>query len=234
MKNLFFILLFSFIFSQANGQNANVKSSSSNLNVSRYTGTGDMRTSGFWMPGAPIENSIKGTVYLFPDFKGQYKVISKNGNSFNLLNLNYNLKTKTLETFVSKDSVFQYELGQIGYVLTNNNKYKVNSDGNLKGLSLEIYNSDKVQFFKYFHVISEKAVINPMTNVIISEAEYTQVFTYFLYQNGKEVKIKLNKNDVLNALIDKKNAVKEYVKSNKLVYSSEMDICKILKYYESI
>lgn len=232
MKNLFFILLFSFVFSQANCQNANAKSSSSNITVAGYTG--NMRTSGFWIPGVPIENSIKGTFYLFPDFKGQYKVISKNGDSFNLLNLNYNLKTKTLETFVSKDSVFQYDLGQIGYVLANSNKYKVNSDGNLKGLSLEVYNSEKVQFFKYFYIISEKAVINPMTNVIISEAEYIHVFAYYLYLNGKEVKIKLNKNDVLNALIDKKNAVKEYVKSNKLVYSSEMDICKILKYYESI
>jgi hypothetical protein len=232
MKNVFLGLLFFFIFSQVNCQNTNANSSSNNFNDAAFTGS--MRSSGLWMPSASIDNSIKGTVYLFPDFKGQYKVIAKDGNSFDLLNLNYNLKTKTLETFVSKDSVFQYELGKIGYVLTNNTKYKVNSDGNFKGLSLEVYNSEKIQFLKYFYIITEKAVINPMTNVIISEAKYTHVFNYFLYLNGKEVKIKLNKNDVLNALIDKKNAVKEYVKLNKLEYSSEQDICKILKYYESI
>jgi hypothetical protein len=232
MKNISLILLCTLIFLEANSQNSSKKDSSVNFNTAGFTG--NVHTSGMWIPGTPIENNVKGTVYLFPDYTGIYKLIIKNGNSLNLLNLNYNVKTKTLESFVSKDSVFQYELNQLSYVLNNNNKYRVNSDGNLKGLSLEIYNSEKIQLFKCFSVIKEKAVLNPMTNAIISDAEYIRKFSYYLYINNKEVKIKLNKNEILDALSDKKNAVKDYVNSNKLAYSNEEDVCKILKYYESI
>jgi hypothetical protein len=232
MKNISLVLLCSLIFLKANSQNSSKKDSSVNFNTAGYTG--DMRTSGMWLPATPVENEIKGSIYLFPDFTGIYKIIAKNGNSLNVLNLNYNVKTKTLESFVSKDSVFQYELNQISYVINNNRKYKVNSDGNLKGISLEIYNSEKIQLLKYFSVIKEKAVINPMTNAVISNAEYTRKSLYYLFINGKEVVIKLNKNDVLGVLSDKKNAVKDYVNSNKLTYSNEEDISKILKYYESI
>lgn len=232
MKNISLILLCTLMFLNANSQNSNKKDSSVNFNTAGYTG--NIHTSGMWVPGSPIVNDIKGSVYLFPDFLGKYNVISKNGNSSTILNCNYNLKTKTLESFVSKDSVFQYDLDQIDYVVTNNDKYKVNGNGDLRGLSLEIYKSGNVQFLKYFYVVTTKPVINPMTNSNISEAEYVREFTYFLYLKGKEVKIKLKKNDILNALIDKKKAVMEYVESNKLAYSKEQDICKILKYYESI
>jgi hypothetical protein len=232
MKNISLVLLCAFMFLNANSQNSSKKNSSVNFNTDGFTG--NLRSSGIWVPATPIVNEIKGSVYLFPDYTGIYKLITKNGTSLNLLNLNYNVKTKTLESFFSKDSVFQYELNQLSYVLNNNNKYRVNSDGNLKGLSLEIYNSEKIQLFKYFSVIKEKAVVNPMTNAIISDAEYTRKFVYYLYINGKETTIKLNKSDVLRVLSDKKNAVKDYVNSNKLSYSNEDDFCKILKYYESI
>ena len=73
-----------------------------------------------------------------------------------------------------------------------------------------------------------------MTNVVVSDAVYTHVFSYYLYVNGKEVKIKLNKNDILNVLSDKKNEIKDFVLSNKLTYSKEEDVYKILEYYDSI
>jgi hypothetical protein len=232
MKNNLFILLSTLMFCKANCQNSSTKDTSVNYNTATYTG--NIHTSGLWIPSVSVENSVKGTVYLFSNFTGVYNVISKKGDSFNLSSLNYNIKTNSLETFVSKDSVFQYDLNQIDYVVNKNNKYKVNSSGNLKGLSLEVYNTDKIQFFKTCKVVTEKAVINPMTNAVISAAEYTHVFSYYLYIKGIEVKIKLNKKDVLDALKDKKNPVKDYVELNNLNYTNIDDVCKILKYYESI
>ena len=232
MKNFSLILLCTLVFLRANSQNSSNKDSSVNFNTTAFTG--NLQSSGLWVPNVPTENSVKGTVYLFPEFAGQYKVIANNGSTLNLLNLNYNIKTKTLVTFVSKDSVFQYELNQFSYVINNNRKFKVNSNGKLKGLSLEVYNSKKIQLFKYYSVFIEKAVINPMTNVVVSDAVYTHVFSYYLYVNGKEVKIKLNKNDILNVLSDKKNEIKDFVLSNKLTYSKEEDVYKILEYYDSI
>lgn len=232
MKTVYFTLLSTLFF--LNGYSQNSQKANVSVDFRTSTFAGDLRTSGLWVPNTPTDSNIKGSVYLFPNFIGQYKIIGKNGSSFDFLNLNYNIKTKTLEAFVSKDSVFQYDLNKINYVLHNNKKYTVKSEGNLKGLSLDIYNSKKIQFFKYFSLLIEKPVINPMTNAVISEAEYEHVFLYYLYINGKEFKIKLNKRDLLDVLSDKEKVVKEYVNSNDLDYTNVDDICKILKYYESI
>jgi hypothetical protein len=57
---------------------------------------------------------------------------------------------------------------------------------------------------------------------------------YFL-KKGSEMKlIKLNKKDILNALNDKEDKVEEYVKENKLSFSKEFDVIKMMKYYNSL
>ncbi|MGL2994186.1 hypothetical protein [Flavobacterium sp. TSSA_36] len=232
MKKLCFLFIFVLSFFQALSQNGIENVSVSDFNTSSYVG--NIRTSGMWVPGVVVDNTIKGSIYLFPNYNSNYIVVLKSGKSINVVNLNFNLKSKTLESYLSKDSVFQYDLDKFDYVLKNDKRYKVFNDGDLKGLSLEICNLNSIQFFKYVHLSTTKAVINPMTNVIISDAEYTQISSYFFILNGRKVKVQLKKNAVLNALIDKSDLIKEYVKKNKLKYDDEGDICKILDYYKSI
>jgi hypothetical protein len=231
MKNLFLASLVFFISFQSFSQTTDAKNTSSNFNIGYQ---GNINTTGIWIPGTYKQNFIDGSVYLFPNFTGQYTVISKNGESRQLFNLNFNLKTKTLESLISKDSVFQYNLEQFDYVISSNNKYKVNAEGDFSGLSLEIYNSPKIQFFKDVSIIIEKGVVNPMTQTMISEDKYVQSFSYYFYTNGKAVKVKLNKSDILKQLADKKDVIKKFASENDFSFSNESDVAKILKHYDAL
>ena len=122
MKNLFLAALMSFISFQSFSQTTDAKNTSSNFNIGYQ---GNINTTGIWTPGTYKQNFIDGSVYLFPNFNGQYTVITKKGDSRKLFNLNYNLKTQTLESSISKDSIFQYDLDQFDYIIALNKKYKV-------------------------------------------------------------------------------------------------------------
>ena len=198
------------------------------------TNNRDLQGGGAFLPGVVLNNYIKGETHLFPNWNGQFTVISKNGDRRQLFNLNYNLKTKTLESFISKDSVFQYDLDQFDYVITSNKKYKVLNESLLKGLVLEIFDGQKVKLYNEIHIEVEKGVVNPMTQTMISEDKFVQVFTYYLFLNGNQIKIKLNKSDILKQLIDKKDALKEFASKNDLSFSKEEDVNLILKHYDSL
>lgn len=231
MKNLFFALLLSFISFNAFCQNADATIATPNFNFGYL---GNIMTSGLWIPNSTKNIAIKGSVYLFPSFTGQYNVQTKNGESRQLFNLNFNLKTRTLESLISKDSVFQYDLGQFDYIINSNNKYKVRNVGEFQGLSLEIYSSEKIQLYKEIAIAVEQGVLNPMTQTMISEDKYVQVFSYYFYSNGKVVKIKLNKSDILKQLSDKKDIIKKYASENDFSFSNENDVAKILKHYDAL
>ena len=198
------------------------------------TNNRDLQGGGAFLPGVVLNNYIKGETHLFPNWNGQFTVITKNGDRRQLFNLNYNLKTKTLESFISKDSVFQYDLDQFDYVITSNKKYKVLNESLLKGLVLEIFDGQKVKLYNEIHIEVEKGVVNPMTQTMISEDKFVQVFTYYLFLNGTQVKIKLSKSDILKQLIDKKDELKEFASKNDLSFSKEDDVNKILKHYDSL
>ena len=228
MKIIIFALSLLLITISSFSQNNDTFKAALNTN-NRY-----LQGGGAFLPGVVLNNYIKGETHLFPNWNGQFTVITKNGDRRQLFNLNYNLKTKTLESFISKDTVFQYDLDQFDYVITSNKKYKVLNESLLKGLVLEIFDGQKVKLYNEIHIEVEKGVVNPMTQTMISEDKFVQVFTYYLFLNGTQVKIKLSKSDILKQLIDKKDALKEFASKNDLSFSKEDDVNKILKHYDSL
>ncbi len=199
-----------------------------------YTYNHDLQGGGAFLPGVALKDNVKGEVHLFPNWNGQFQVITKKGVSHQLFNLNYNLQTKSLESFISKDSVFQYNIDQFDYIINSNKKYKVINDSQFNGLVQEIYNGEKVKLFNEIKIELEKGVLNPMTQTMISEDKYVQVFNYYIFINDKYIKIKLSKSDILRQLIDKKEAIKEYASKNELSFSKEEEVGMILKYYDSL
>ncbi|CAN1532464.1 hypothetical protein MCEGE10_01444 [Flavobacteriaceae bacterium] len=231
MKNLFLALFVFFITFQSFSQATDTKENSANFNTGFQ---GNINTSGMWVPSSSKNNSITGSVYLFPNFTGQFTVVTKKGDSRQLFNLNYNLKTKTLESFISKDSVFQYDLDQFDYVIASNKKYKIINEPQLKGLVLEIFNGQKLKLFNEINIEVQNGVLNPMTQTMINEDKYIRISSYYLFLNGNQVKIKLSKSDILKQLIDKKDLLKEFASKNDLSFSKEDDVNKILKHYDSL
>lgn len=65
--------------------------------------------------------------------------------------------------------------------------------------------------------------------------EYSPVQDYYIIKNASSYPIK-NKRSVLRTLIDKKNAVKRFIKSNRINLSTGMadDLIKIVSFYDSL
>jgi hypothetical protein len=199
-----------------------------------YTYNHDLQGGGAFLPGVVLNDYVKGEIHLFSNWNGQFTVITKKGDSHQIFNLNYNLQTKSLESFISKDTVFQYDIDQFDYIIASNKKYKVLNDSQLSGLVQEVFNGQKVKLYNEIRIEVEQGVLNPMTQTMISEDKYVQVFNYYLYINNKYTKIKLGKSDILKQLIDKKDALKEFASKNDLSFSKVEDVNLILKYYDSL
>lgn len=194
----------------------------------------DNSVAGMWIPGKAIDTKVVGSLYLFPNSKGIYDVIAKNGDSHQIFNLNYNIKTQKLESFVSKDSVFQYDLGEVDYIVNNNNRYKTVFEGDLNGLLFEVFSSDKLKLYKKSRIVVQEGAMNPLTQEQMSENKYIQKTSYYFWIKDEYVETKLSKGKVLKIFGDKKDIVKEFASENKLSYSSDEDLKRILNYYISI
>lgn len=229
----YFILFFGFCFNLISAQGGSsyldTKSSLSSLKSS----AGNL-SSGVWAPAKVEDKTITGTNYLFKNFEGIYSITNKAGNSFKMSNLNYNLSSGTLETKISKDSVFQYDLNEIDYVVAGNKNYKNVRGTELSGLVLEIFKGKNFDIYKKIEISVLEGTISPLTQEKIQQDRYVQSYTYCTKTKDIIEKIKLNKSAILKLTKDKQAQVKEYAKTNNLDFSNETDVNIILKYYEAL
>jgi hypothetical protein len=200
-------------------------------NLKSFQNFNGISQNGVWILGKPLENKIEGSIYLFSNWNGMFKIKPKEGSEKQIFNLNYNLKTKTLESYVSNDSVFQFDLDKIEYISQSDKKYKVLENNDLKGLVLEIFNSENIKLYKEFQISVSSGVFNPLTQQKMEEDKFVQNYKYHLFLNGNHEIIKLGKSDILNHLSDKKNELKDFVSKNNLSYNKDEDVKKILQFY---
>lgn len=190
-----------------------------------------LSSGGTWIPGKSMNKIVEGSLYLFSNWNGQYDVITKNGDSRKIFNLNYNIKTQKIESFISKDSVFEYDLNQFDYVIKSDKKYKVINDAQLNGLFFEVFNGKKLKLFRESKIVVEEGTFNPLTQEKLTEDKYVQAYSYYFHFDGKYEKTKLGKKGILKYLKDKEDLIKDFVAKNRLTYTSDEDVSKILNYY---
>ncbi|SHI63892.1 hypothetical protein [Flavobacterium haoranii] len=195
----------------------------------RTQSTGDLLTSGFWIPASSINKNIKGSNYLFEKWENFANIYSDNGNVFRITNLNYNIKSKKLEAKISNDSVFQFNTEGISKVRIMNSTFKLIDSEFMKELM-----TGKVGLYIKYSLKTKDAVFNPLTHDELTPEEIIKVENYLIQVEGKSFDIKLKKGDILKFLKDKEKEVKDFVKRNKLSFSNEKDVVKILGYYNSL
>lgn len=218
------ILLFvslSLVAQKENQFDFNNSSSTSSIND-------EVQMNGAWIVSKPVKSQIEGSVYLFPTWSGSFVMQSKSGSRFSLDNLNYNLKTKELETKFSRDSVFQFNKSNLNFVYYNSKTYKV-----LNGELLQVLNVDgNYNFFKKFDISVVDGVLNPLTQV--TSPSFYKTKEEYLYLNGSSLEsLKLKKKYILKIFSDKEKEIKAFVSDEKLSYSNEDDVIKIFKFYFS-
>lgn len=225
------IIVFNSFLSYGQNENSkeNSKESVNDFNVT-FTGSATLNSTGLWVPAYRKDNSIEGTPYLFKNSSGMYSVINTKGDKFKVLNLNYNIETKTIESQVGKDSVFQYTMTDIDYVLANNKRYKVVGDE----MFLELYKGADFKLLKQFSIRINEGVTNPLSMADLSPRRYVIKEEYKLHKDNALSKFKLGKSSILKLFNDKNDAIVKYVKENNLSYSEESDVIRILNYISTI
>ncbi len=171
------------------------------------------------------ENSnIKGSFYLYKNWKNKSSIITRNNKKYDLPNINFDLDIEKFISKTSKDSVFIYtDLKEIK--ISDNKFIKIEN----KYFEILIDKPSKISFFKNYSGKLKKAVLNKMTNQQLRPAEYVKLIKYFTLKNNQLSEVKLSKKNILKT-IDPKNQkeIKKYIKDNKLSYKKEKDVLKIL------
>ena len=166
----------------------------------RTQSTGDLLTSGFWIPASKINKNIKGSNYLFEKWENFANIHSENGNVFRVTNLNYNIKSKKLEAKISNDSVFQFNSEGIEKVRIMNSTFKLIDSEFMKEII-----AGKVGLYIKYSLKTKDAVFNPLTHDELTPEEIIKVEHYVIRLNDKIFDIKLKKNEIieLNKFIKK-------------------------------
>lgn len=181
-----------------------------------------------------MSNNIEGSKYLFPGSGGSCNLKTIKGDSYQLTNCNYNLNSKKIESFISKDTIFQFDLNQFDYVIKGRDRYKVISSRNMSGLLMELAVGQKIGLYKEINFKVQRGQFNPIMPAQSTNDRYIQSESYYVYSNREYEKIKLKSKDVLKFVSDQEEAVKQFVKKSDLNYNSVDDVVLILNYYNTL
>lgn len=226
MKNVLCFLLLScssIVFAQGNGGADKT-----------YMNT-QLQYEGVYVTANDLQVEEEAKVYLFPEWEGKYEVYLSEKEGYSFSNLNYNVRTNTLESKISKDSVFRFEIGRIDFIKHASRKYKLYRIHESSELFQEIYVSENVVFLKGFNTILRKGTINPLTLEYIQRDEYSIVEKFYVkLKEGNFVQLSLKKKSVLELFGNKANQVNKYASNSKLSFKSEPDLFKIFLYYDTL
>ena len=222
MKNLLLLFL-SFFVMNLFSQNNNSSNSNGDYNINF---SGNPVKAGMWVSSKIEDKSIIGSPFLFNSWEGFFSVVTKSGNRFDLINLNYNIQTKRLESKISNDSVFQYDLNVLDFVLVAKKKYKIFNNE----LFLQLMDNNAFVFLKSYDITIQEATNNPLTQSDLTPRRYVIKNEYKILQENTIKEFKLNKKSFFNFFPEKKELISKYVNENRLSYSKEEDAITILYY----
>ncbi|MES2812632.1 MAG: hypothetical protein V4670_09200 [Bacteroidota bacterium] len=190
---------------------------------------------GAWLPGVYEDKSLKGSAYLNDNWEGKHQIRLSSGEPLSIASLNYNLVKNTLESKISKDSVFQIDSKNIDYVKLNTKKYKF---FNLEGktvLANVLYLSPKVTLIKVVNISISKATINPLTQQVTSEAAFVKNEKYLIRKGDRPFEnFELKRKGFMNFFAENSNKLNDFSKNKNLSFESENNIFSIFEFYDSI
>lgn len=198
--------------------------------------TNPMQYEGLYLTPGQLDELNGGTsLYLFSSWEGKFEIYVSDKKGYSISNLNYNLKTNTLESKISKDSVFQFDINKVKFIRQGSKKYKLYKIHTENELFQEIYFSNKVTLLKGFDAVLKKGSINPLTLEYIHKDKYSVDENYYLKLNNTNfIEIDLNKKSFLQLMGNKASSVEKYASDFKLSFKSETDLLKIFQYYDTL
>lgn len=190
---------------------------------------------------------LRGTPYFLPDWnKGQVEMTA--GQNYTNVPLKFNAYRQQLillRTWAGNDSIIvdAYQVKRFTLKNTDGQTYQ------FKRLPTTVKTSDPVLKDGYFLVLYEgkntllKRIAktfrpadykNPYATDVRYDA-FQDVFSYYLLKPDETLtKVKLSDKSILDALGDRKDELKAFVKQEKLYFKTDNDAITLLKKYESM
>lgn len=222
IKFILFVFFTNFLLNAQDSNSVNFRTQSAGR-ISIYN------SGGAWVPGVFEDKTIKGSVYLNDNWEGLHQIRIKSGEAMSIASLNYNLYQNTLESKISKDSVFQIDAKGIDFVKFGSKKYKFFEIGGKNTLSNVLYQSPKITLIKIVEISVSQEIVNPATKQVISEAVYQKKEKYLIRKNEENfVEFNLKKKKFMNFFGNNSEKLVEMNKTKKFNFESEKDIFSIL------
>jgi len=191
---------------------------------------GNTEKIGMWVPSKVKSTEIEGSTYLFYSWFGMFSIIDKSGATYSFTNLNYNVKSKSLESKIANDSVFLFDKKNIDRVTFNKIKYRfINEE-----LFLEVFKSIKFDLLIGYDLYLMSGTTNPLTQQDLTPNQYKVQKQYKLYRDATFFNFDLSKKAFFKNFPNHQEAIAKFVKENKLSYKEEADVITILKHITTL
>lgn len=184
-------------------------------------------------------DEVKGNPMYFKDW--QTGIIIDNRDSvYNDIKLNYN----------GFEEEFEVQQNNLTYIALNSKYYKkiiIDSDEGMdgklifekspvskfKGKFLQvIHKGEKISLYKYFEVRKGEVTVQDVGKTRTFE-NFQKLPAYYILKNGKLSVVRMKKK-VLLAELGEKKALEGHMKKNKLSLNKDLDVQKLLKFYEEM
>ncbi|RYE27173.1 MAG: hypothetical protein EOP45_02050 [Sphingobacteriaceae bacterium] len=190
--------------------------------------------------GVPIvvskADDIKGSPYLNDNWVNA-SVKLNNGITYKEnMYVKYNQEKDELYFKGNNDETLSFVDAVKEFTIQNNElKYYKNGYKDIPGTSkntfFEVLANGTLQLLKKTKVYIME---NKDYGSAVTTKSYTKDIKYYIVSGDNAQQIKNDKKSLLNVLDDKKDQIEEYIKSNKSNLKSDVDLAKIVNYYNTL
>lgn len=173
------------------------------------------------------------SIQLFDSEEGIVNIYTKDGKAYKIPEINYDLVTQQLFARLEDGKFFNFDVNNVDYFVKNNKKY-VFVENAARPLHEEILVVKDVKLLKGFKILKKEAMTNPLTNEVTEPAHYVKDEVYFMKSNDGYIEVPKKEKKFVKMFDDKKDEIKDYIKSNDLSVKDENDLVRIIQYSSTL
>lgn len=173
-----------------------------------------------------------GTYYLFDKWDNYAQIVTTDGKTYSIRNLNLNIRQNSFESKVDSENIFVFNFNNIQKFIINNKAYKKFFSQEGGKVYQIIYEHTDYTILKGFDVELIEGSANPMVNR--KNDKYVRK-DYYAIKKGDEIKrMRLRKKNIVKLIGQKKqNEILDYAKTQELSFKKEIDVKKILDHFNA-
>jgi len=176
-------------------------------------------------------DAVEGYPYLVKEFlSGQIHL--KDGRETSLIPLRYNIVNNQIEAMKDKQIVGITNVNKIDYITINGIHYEYINTEDGENYIFQVLINGGCKLLKKYQCTFSPANYNVSMDAGHKTPYYTKSHNlYIQITDNTPIKIKKSSKSILKAIGDKKDELKKYIKDNKLSMKNELDIKKVVNYY---